>query len=341
MDPFQTRRLGNTSVELPQFGFGGAPLGELFEKVEEEQSSETLNAAYSSGIRYFDTAPWYGHGLSEHRTGGLLRRYPRNEFLLSTKVGRIYKAFPGDPEDFVGHPWVGGLPFELKFDYSTTGFQRSFEDSTLRLGLNRIDLLIIHDLDQGYHGDSVSEKLHQLESGIQWLKEIRRSGIIGGFGAGINDAEMMPKLLEHFEMDFFLVAMPYTLLNQEPLENVFPECEKRGMGIIIGAPYASGILATGVSKGARYGYAPVKESISRRVHAIEDICREHQIPLKAAALQFPLGHKMVSSVIPGAMNPEQVLENLQMMQHPIPDGFWQDLKTENLIHPEAPVPSNP
>ena len=208
MDPFQTRRLGNTSVELPQFGFGGAPLGELFEKVEEEQSSETLNAAYSSGIRYFDTAPWYGHGLSEHRTGGLLRRYPRNEFLLSTKVGRIYKAFPGDPEDFVGPPCVGGLPFELRFDYSATGFQRSFEDSTLRLGLNRIDLLIIHDLDQGYHGDSVSEKLHQLESGIQWLKEMRRSGIIGGFGSGVNEAEMMPILLEHFEIDFFLVALP-------------------------------------------------------------------------------------------------------------------------------------
>ena len=340
MDPFQTRRLGNTSVELPQFGFGGAPLGELFEKVEEEQSSETLNAAYSSGIRYFDTAPWYGHGLSEHRTGGLLRCYPRNEFLLSTKVGRIYKAFPGDPEDFVGLPWVGGLPFELKFDYSATGFQRSFEDSTLRLGLNRIDLLIIHDLDQGYHGDSVSEKLHQLESGIQWLKEMCRSGIIGGFGAGVNDAEMMSILLKHFEMDFFLVVMPYTLLNQELLENVFPQCEKRGMGIIIGAPFASGILATGVSKGARYGYAPVKESISRRVQAIEDICREHQVPLKSAALQFPLGHKIVSSVIPSAMNPEQVLENLQIMRHPIPDGCWQDLKTENLIHPEATIPSN-
>ena len=155
--------------------------------------------------------------------------------------------------DYSGPPWVGGLPFSLKFDYSTEGFQRSYEDSTLRLGLNRIDFLVIHDLDRGYHGDSVPEKLRQLESGIQWLQEMRGNGSILGFGAGVNDLEMMPLLLEHFEMDFFLVAMPYTLLNQEPLENIFPECQKRGMGIILGAPYASGILATGASSEARYG----------------------------------------------------------------------------------------
>ena len=136
-------------------------------------------------------------------------------------MGRVYKAYSGDPEDYSGPPWVGGLPFSLKFDYSAEGFQRSYEDSTLRLGLNRIDLLVIHDLDRGYHGDSVPEKLRQLESGIQWLQEMRGNGSILGFGAGVNDLEMMPLLLEHFEMDFFLVAMPYTLLNQESLEKIF------------------------------------------------------------------------------------------------------------------------
>ena len=148
MDPLQTRRLGKTAANLPILGFGGAPLGELFEKVDEAQSTETLDTAYSLGIRYYDTAPWYGHGLSEHRTGGLLRCHPKKEFILSTKVGRVYKAYSGDPEDYSGPPWVGGLPFSLKFDYSAEGFQRSYEDSTLRLGLNRIDLLVIHDLDR-------------------------------------------------------------------------------------------------------------------------------------------------------------------------------------------------
>ena len=340
MDPLQTRRLGNTAAEIPILGFGGAPLGELFEKVDEAQSTETLDTAYSLGIRYYDTAPWYGHGLSEHRTGGLLRCHPKKEFILSTKVGRVYKAYSGDPEDYSGPPWVGGLPFSLKFDYSAEGFQRSYEDSTLRLGLNRIDLLVIHDLDRGYHGDSVPEKLRQLESGIQWLQEMRGNGSILGFGAGVNDLEMMPLLLEHFEMDFFLVAMPYTLLNQEPLENIFPECQKRGMGVILGAPYASGILATGASSEARYGYAPVEESVLNRVKAIEKVCSEHKIPLKAAALQFPLGHPLVASVIPGAMHPDQVRDNLAMMKHPIPYSFWRDLKNEGLLHPEAPIHSN-
>ena len=184
------------------------------------------------------------------------------------------------------------------------------------------------------------EKLRQHESGIQWLQEMRGNGSILGFGAGVNDLEMMPLLLEHFEMDFFLVAMPYTLLNQETLENIFPECQKRGMGIILGAPYASGILATGASSEARYGYAPVEDSVLNRVKAIEKVCSEHNIPLKAAALQFPLGHPLVASVIPGAMHPDQVRDNLAMMKHPIPDSFWRDLKNEGLLHHEAPVHSN-
>ena len=195
MNPLETRELGSTGLRLPILGFGGAPLGELFEKVPETQAQETLEKAYAGGIRYFDTAPWYGHGLSEHRLGYLLRQRPRRDFLLSTKVGRVYQAFSGDAERFEGAPWAGGLPFEWRFDYSSDGLRRSFEDSTLRLGLNRIDLLVIHDLDQRYHGENVSEKLQELESGMRWLREMKDSGNIGGFGAGINDAEMMPLIL--------------------------------------------------------------------------------------------------------------------------------------------------
>ena len=158
MNPFETRLLGNTGIKIPSLGFGGAPLGELFEKVEHLQAIETLDEAYASGIRYYDTAPWYGHGLSEHRLGNLLYQKNRHEFILSTKVGRVYRPFKGDPVLFDGSPWVGGLPFEWNFDYSAVGFERSFLDSTMRLGLNRIDLLVIHDLDRSYHGKSVSKK---------------------------------------------------------------------------------------------------------------------------------------------------------------------------------------
>ncbi|MCH2266943.1 MAG: aldo/keto reductase [SAR324 cluster bacterium] len=337
MNPFETRLLGNTGIKIPLLGFGGAPLGELFEIVEHKQAVETLDEAYASGIRYYDTAPWYGHGLSEHRLGNLLYQKNRHEFILSTKVGRVYRPFKDDPVLFDGSPWVGGLPFEWNFDYSAAGFERSFLDSTLRLGLNRIDLLVIHDLDRSYHGKSVSKKLKELESGMEWLKKMKKSEVIQGFGAGINDMEMIPLFLEHFELDFFLVAMPYTLLNQEPLEEIFPECEKHGIGIIIGSPYASGILATGSCEESKYGYAAVSEEIRNKVQSIEKICEAHRIPIKAAALQFPLAHPLVSSVIPGSLSTAQVLDNIEMLKFPIPPEFWFELKQTGLLHPDAPV----
>jgi len=337
MNPFETRLLGNTGIKIPLLGFGGAPLGELFEIVEHKQAVETLDEAYASGIRYYDTAPWYGHGLSEHRLGNLLYQKNRHEFILSTKVGRVYRPFKDDPVLFDGSPWVGGLPFEWNFDYSAAGFERSFLDSTMRLGLNQIDLLVIHDLDGSYHGKSVSNKLQELETGMEWLKKMKNSAAIQAFGAGINDMEMIPLFLEHFELDFFLVAMPYTLLNQEPLEEIFPECEKHGIGIIIGSPYASGILATGSCEESKYGYAAVSEEIRNKVQSIEKICEDHGVPLKAAALQFPLAHPLVSSVIPGSLSTAQVLDNIEMLKFPIPPEFWFELKQTGLLHPDAPV----
>jgi D-threo-aldose 1-dehydrogenase len=249
----------------------------------------------------------------------------------------VYRPFKDDPVLFDGSPWVGGLPFEWNFDYSAAGFERSFLDSTLRLGLNRIDLLVIHDLDRSYHGKSVSKKLKELETGMEWLKKMKKSEVIQGFGAGINDMEMIPLFLEHFELDFFLVAMPYTLLNQEPLEEIFPECEKHGIGIIIGSPYASGILATGSCEESKYGYAAVSEEIRNKVQSIEKICEAHRIPIKAAALQFPLAHPLVSSVIPGSLSTAQVLDNIEMLKFPIPPEFWFELKQTGLLHPDAPV----
>jgi len=337
MNHLDKRFLGKTGLKLPLLGFGGASLGELFKKVSLSHAEETLNQAYDSGIRYYDTAPFYGHGLSEHRLGHMLRQKMSNEFILSTKVGRVYSPFNGNPSDFNGSPWIGGLPFQCYFDYSSEGLERSYIDSTLRLGLNQIDLLIIHDLDHGYHGNKVKQKLKELESGIEWLKKMKTSGLIKGFGAGINDMQMIPIFIEHFDIDFFLVAMPYTLLDQSPLEKIFPACKKLEIGIIIGSPYASGILAAGSNYESTYNYVTANNEILKKVSSIEAICRKYDVPLKAASLQFPLFHPLVTSVIPGVLDKFQVLENIQMIKHSIPLELWLDLKNNGLMHPEAPV----
>jgi len=337
MNPLDKKFLGKTGLELPLLGFGGAPLGELFRKVSLTQAEDTLHQAYDSGIRYYDTAPLYGHGLSEHRLGYMLRQKIRSEFILSSKVGRVYIPFNGDWTDFDGSPWIGGLPFQCCFDYSSEGMERSYIDSTLRLGLNQIDLLVIHDLDHGYHGKKVNQKLKELESGVEWLNKMKVSGLIKGFGVGINDIQMMTVFMEFFDLDFFLVAMPYTLLDQSPLENIFPACKKRGIGIIIGSPYASGILAAGSNYESTYGYAPPDNEILKKVKSIEFICKEYDVPLKAASLQFPLFHPLVASVIPGMLDGEEVLENIQMIRLPIPKEFWIELKNRGHLHPEAPV----
>ena len=340
MNKLPLRKVGQTSLELPILGFGGAPLGELFERVSETQSRQTLESAWSAGIRYYDTAPWYGHGLSEHRIGGLLRQQDPEEFLCSTKVGRVYSRYRGRAKDFKGAPWAGGLPFTLKFDYTYDGILGSYEDSLLRFGLNQIDVLVIHDLDLGYHRTEkrMNEYFKELESGWKALDELKRSGEIKAFGAGINYEYMMPRFLEECPLDFFLVAMPYTLLDQDVLDEIFPKCESLGVGVVVGAPYASGILASGAIEGAKYKYADATPEVLQKVRAFERLCNDHQIPLKAAALQFPLGHSLVASIIPGAFQPAQVLENRQLVEHPIPSAFWDDCKSANLIRSDAPTP---
>ncbi|MFQ6017594.1 MAG: aldo/keto reductase [Kiloniellaceae bacterium] len=340
MDPFARRRLGRTGVSIGQLGFGGAPLGELYRKLCEATAQSTLEEAYRLGLRFFDTSPWYGHGLSEHRLGHFLRRQPRESFVLSTKVGRVYTA-PADLERVDTGPWAGGLPFVLRFDYTYDGVKRSYEDSLQRLGLNRVDLLLIHDLDFHYHGTeaAVEHYFRQLETG-GWkaLDELKSSGTIRGIGAGINQMGIIPRFLDRFDIDFFLVAMPYTLLDQEPLHAEFPRCVERGVGIVVGAPFASGILATGPVENAKYNYAPAPAGIADKVGRIESLCGRHGVPLAAAALQFPLGHPIVAAVIPGAVSPAQVAANVRMMRIEIPAGLWQELRDDGLIHAEAPTP---
>jgi D-threo-aldose 1-dehydrogenase len=339
MDPFALRRLGKSGVMLPQFGFGAAPLGELFTKVTEQDAEATLAAAWDAGVRYYDTAPWYGRGQSEHRVGRFLYRQPRKDVILSTKIGRILSA-PKHPERFDTGFWAGGLHFEHRFDYSYDGVMRAYEDSLQRLGMNRVEMLIIHDIEAQTSGsDTIDNRLKDLsEGGMRALGELKSAGVIGAIGAGVNVEGVINRLLDHVDLDFFLVAAPYTLADQPVLDDEFPRCEKRGIGFVIGQVYASGILATGPVPGAKYRYRDAPREIMDRVGRIEAVCRRHGVPLAAAALQFTLHHPLVASVIPGAFLPEQVTRNVATMQVEIPDDLWRELKHERLLRADAPTP---
>ncbi|MEO5885332.1 MAG: aldo/keto reductase [Candidatus Limnocylindrales bacterium] len=334
-----TRRLGTTAVQVTELGFGGASIGELFVRVSEVDAAATLATAWSSGIRYFDTAPWYGRGLSELRTGAGLRDHARQEFALSTKVGRYLR--PVSSAGFDGSPWLGGSPNEVVFDYSYDGIMRSVEQSRLRLGITRFDIAFIHDLDHLYF-DEVTIDAHFRDlagSGWKALEELRGSGQIGAIGAGINELGMIPRFLELGDINAFLIAMPYTLLDQDVLDAEFPACVERGVGFVIGAVFASGILAKGPVPGAKYGYADASPAVLDRTRRIQAVCQRHGVPLAAAALQFPLGHPSVASVIPGASSPAQQARNIEAFSHPIPADLWAELKHEGLLRADAPVPA--
>jgi D-threo-aldose 1-dehydrogenase len=343
MDPFKLRKLGRSDVMLPQMGFGGAPLGDLFTKVSEADAEATLAAAWQGGIRYYDTAPWYGRGQSEHRIGRFLYRQPRNEILLSTKVGRVFRA-PVNPsrspaDGITG--WAGGLQFEHRFDYSYDGIMRSYEDSLQRLGMTRVDVLVIHDLDFWHHRTEplVAAFLAQLAtSGYRALAELKAAGLIGAIGAGINELGMIPRFLDLFDLDFFLLALRYTLGEQETLDVELPRAAEKGVGFIIGAVFSSGIYATGPVAGAKYNYADASPADLDKARRIEAACQRHGVPLPAAALQFPLHHPLVASVIPGGFRPEHVTTNIAHMRHEIPNALWAELKQERLIRADAPTP---
>jgi D-threo-aldose 1-dehydrogenase len=312
------RRVGSTDVEVTELGFGGASLGELFIAVPEQDALATIDAAWDAGIRYFDTAPWYGRGLSELRTGSGLRDHPRDEFALSTKVGRWLR--PADGDEFERGPWVGGSPNEVVFDYTYDGIMRSVEQSRLRLGITRFDIAFIHDLDRLYF-DEATFAAHfdaLATSGWKALEQLRSSGQVKAVGAGINALGLIPRFLDAMDVDAFLVAMPYTLLKQEVLDDEFPAAMARGVGFVIGAVFQSGILATGAVEGATYDYGPAPPDVMERVRRMEAVCERHGITLAAAALRFPLGHPGVAAVIPGA--------------------FWAELKHEGLLRSDAPVP---
>jgi D-threo-aldose 1-dehydrogenase len=336
---FKTRT-GQT-LSFTELGMGAAPLGNLYRAIDEATAQAALQAAWDVGCRFFDTAPLYGLGLSETRLNAFLRGRKRDAYLLSTKVGRRLSVCR--PEERTGIGKFFDTPSRREiFDYSYDGVMRSMDDSFERLGVDRIDILFCHDADVFTHGskEASDRRIREfMEGGYRALHELRAQGAIAAIGAGVNEWQVCETMARAGDFDLFLLAGRYTLLEQEALDSFLPLCVERGIGIALGGPYNSGILATGPRPGAFYNYDPAPPAILDRVARIERVCTAHGVRLIEAALRFPLAHPAVVSVIPGAQSADEVRRNAQVLRARIPAALWTDLKAEGLLRPDAPVPA--
>src|SRR5215831_4567310 len=342
MTILKKRKIGTTALEVTELGLGGAPMGGFRATISEAEATMLTDAAYEGGVRYFDTSPFYGYGRSELRMGAALRERPRQEYVLSTKVGRVLHAMrPGEkpPADFREN----GLPgFAPVFDYSYDGVMRSLEHSHLRLGIARIDIVLVHDVDFWTIKDRalLDQRFKTvMESGFKALDELRKAGVIGAIGVGINEADTSLRFIKAGDFDCMLLAGRYTLLEQGALADFLPECVKRQVSVILGGPYNSGILAGNVKPGATHDYTPAPSPLIDKAQKIEAVCRRHGVELGAAAMQFPLAHPALCSVIPGALSIKEVEQNVARLQARIPADLWAELKHEKLLEPNAPVPN--
>lgn len=337
MQPDTKVKFGRTDLEVTAFGFGTAPIGNIFREIDEETSDGMIQSAWDAGVRYYDTAPMYGHGLAELRTGHSLRWKNRDAFVLSSKVGRVLK--PARKQDIDYAPWTNAGRFTLNFDYSYDGTMRSFEDSLQRLNLEHMDIVFIHDIDVFTRGAEQPEVFKQAMDGA-WkaLSDLRDQGVVKAIGVGVNEWEVCQTALEQRDFDCFLLAGRYTLLEQDSLDTFLPLCEERGAAVVVGGGFNSGILATGAVEGAKYNYAPAPAEIMDRVRKIEAVCAEHNVPLPAAALQFVVAHPAIPSFIAGTRTVEQLQKNLAWFSHPIPAEFWAALKAKGLLREDAPTP---
>ena len=335
------RTIPRARIEVSEIGFGAAPLGNLYHPITDLQARITLELALTAGMNYVDTAPHYGHGLSERRTGDALRERPG--IVLSTKVGRLLRADSALRGDAERLGFRSALPFVGHYDYTYDGILRSHEDSLQRLGLARVDLLFVHDIGARTHGARNAHYFDQLTQGrgFEALRRLRDEGMIAGFGVGANEWQAGLEALEQADCDVMLLAGRYTLLEQGALDRFLPLCLERQVAVVIGGAYNSGILATGTMQSGelRYDYGEAPADVVARVARIEAHCRDFQVPLAAAALQFLLAHPAVASVILGLGAPAQVEETIKLHQLRIPSEFWLALRDAGLIAEAAPVPA--
>jgi D-threo-aldose 1-dehydrogenase len=334
-DPVSTRRIGRRELAVSLLGVGTLPFGSLSPEDSDESASEAFATLHGAGLRYFDTAPFYGLGLAEHRLGACLRRVDRREVVLSTKVGRLLKPAGGGPAQGARG---GAYPFEVAFDYSYDGTMRSLEHSLQRLGTNAIDIALIHDVNRRWQGDLVERRYGEAMSGAhRALVELRAAGVIKAFGVGVNDWSILLRFAADGDFDCFMLAGRYTLLDHTALETFLPDCLRRGISVLMAAPFNSGILATGATRGAKFFYQAAEPEVLERTRRIEAVCARHEVALAAAALQFPLAHPAVASVVTGMRSAHEVAANLAHCRASLRSEFWDELKHEGLIAPSAPV----
>lgn len=330
----ESRRLRWVDLAVPVFGLGCAQLGGLYRAITDDQAAELVQAAWGAGVRHFDTAPYYGYTLSERRLGAALRMLPRDEYVLSTKAGRLMRpdatVQPGDDS------WAAPLPFRPHYDYSYGGILSSFEESLQRLGAERIDILYVHDIGRVTHGDQHERHWRELThgGGFLALDELRRSGRVRAVGLGVNEWQVVHDAMQEFDLDVTMLAGRYTLLEQASLSPLLDACVKRGHAIVVAGPFNSGVLAGGSS----FNYGAVPPEVAQRVQALRAVCEEFDVALPAAALQFPLAHPAVVSCVAGAHDAAQLKQNIAWLQMRLPDEFWQALRQRGLVDERAPLP---
>ena len=360
--PLARRALGRTGLEVTVLGFGTAPLGNLFEHLDEATAHAATLEALDRGINLFDTAPLYGHGLAELRVGAALRegqhRHPREDLVVSTKVGRwmdphekpVGAMTPAKPKDasadtaaVISPGFVGALPHRAVFDYSHDGTLRSIEQSLLRLGLDRLDIVLIHDVDVWTHGAaSIDARFKEaMDGAYRALERLRSEGVVKAIGVGVNESEMCERFAHAGDFDTMLLAGRYSLLEQPALDTFLPLAQAKGIAILLGGVFNSGILATGAVPGARYNYREAPPEVMARVQRIEAVCAAHGVKLVDAALQFALAHPAVSSLVLGAVTPIEVQRNLVSLRASVPAAFWSAMREQGLLAANAPTPAGP
>ncbi|HYP36830.1 MAG TPA: aldo/keto reductase [Stellaceae bacterium] len=334
MTGFEKRPLGRTALEVTALGLGCATLGGSRVPVSREEAEAIVRAAWAAGVRYVDTAPFYGFGQAERCVGDAPRDVPRDDWVLSTKVGRLLRPHLNLAGTEHGQ---NRMPFDAVFDYSYDAIMRSFEDSLQRLGLGRIDILYLHDIGAMQHGREGHPAIMRTlrGGGYRALEELRRCGVVRAIGIGVNEREVLLEAMEWGTWDAFLLAGRYTLLEQAPLDDLLPKCLSSGISIVVGGPLNSGILAGRDT----WNYKAAPPEIVERVDAIRAVCDRHQVPLAAAALQFPTAHPAVAAIIPGPRSVAECEANLDLLRYPIPSVLWSDLRDAKLLHPLAPTPA--
>jgi D-threo-aldose 1-dehydrogenase len=334
------RQIAKTRLAVTELGLGSAPLGNLYRAISDEDARDAVQAAIGAGIGYVDTAPYYGFGLSERRIGDALRE--RHGIVVSTKVGRLLVPDESVTSDDERSGFRSVMPFFAKFDYTYDGVMKSWSASLQRMGLARIDLLYLHDVGKRTHGANCGDVFQQLTTGggFRALEELRAEGAVSAIGLGVNEIEACLDVMEKIELDAILLAGRYTLLEQGALDSLLPLCASRAVSVVIGGPYNSGILVsgTGTSAPLLFDYGRAAEPIIAKVRKIEAVCDRFEVPLPAAALQFPLAHPQVCSVIPGVASSSNIRDTLAWYQKSIPTEFWKELFAQGLLREGAPVP---